>query len=79
MLIMLFYGTFAFEFGDMSGDTLLVLSRRGRCAEIHLTEQDRGGLSMQDVEASNVCVGEEAKGWKLQAALKLFHAMMTKE
>ncbi|XP_031699754.1 transmembrane protein 150A-like isoform X2 [Anarrhichthys ocellatus] len=30
MLIMLFYGTFAFEFGGMSGDTLMVLSRGGR-------------------------------------------------
>nr|XP_040033099.1 transmembrane protein 150A-like [Gasterosteus aculeatus aculeatus] len=29
MLIMLFYGTFAFEFGSMSGDTLTVLSRGG--------------------------------------------------
>ncbi|XP_060884449.1 transmembrane protein 150A-like [Labrus mixtus] len=29
MLIMIFYGTFAFEFGDMSGDTLMVLSRGG--------------------------------------------------
>lgn len=29
MLIMLFYGTFAFEFGDMSGETLMVLSRGG--------------------------------------------------
>ncbi|XP_068592889.1 transmembrane protein 150A-like isoform X4 [Cebidichthys violaceus] len=29
MLIMLFYGTFAFEFGEMSGDTLMVLSRGG--------------------------------------------------
>ncbi|XP_039643537.1 transmembrane protein 150A-like isoform X2 [Perca fluviatilis] len=29
MLIMLFYGTFAFEFGGMSGDTLMVLSRGG--------------------------------------------------
>ncbi|KAM8836316.1 transmembrane protein 150A-like isoform 2-T2 [Spinachia spinachia] len=29
MLIMLFYGTFAFEFGGMSGDTLTVLSRGG--------------------------------------------------
>ncbi|KAI4807248.1 hypothetical protein KUCAC02_027070, partial [Chaenocephalus aceratus] len=29
MLIMLFYGTFAFEFGDMSGDTLMVLSGGG--------------------------------------------------
>lgn len=28
-LIMLFYGTFAFEFGGMSGDTLMVLSRGG--------------------------------------------------
>ena len=27
ILIMLFYGTFAFEFGGMSGDTLMVLSR----------------------------------------------------
>lgn len=29
MIIMLFYGTFAFEFGDMSADTLMVLSRGG--------------------------------------------------
>ncbi|XP_032358138.1 transmembrane protein 150A isoform X2 [Etheostoma spectabile] len=29
MLIMLFYGTFAFEFNRMSGDTLMVLSRGG--------------------------------------------------
>uniref|UniRef100_A0A3Q1FYH7 CWH43-like N-terminal domain-containing protein n=1 Tax=Acanthochromis polyacanthus TaxID=80966 RepID=A0A3Q1FYH7_9TELE len=29
MLIMFFYGTFAFEFGGMSGDTLMVLSRGG--------------------------------------------------
>ncbi|XP_053701169.1 transmembrane protein 150A-like [Synchiropus splendidus] len=29
-LIMLFYGTFAFEFSDMSGDTLMVLSKGGR-------------------------------------------------
>uniref|UniRef100_A0A3Q1AJB6 CWH43-like N-terminal domain-containing protein n=1 Tax=Amphiprion ocellaris TaxID=80972 RepID=A0A3Q1AJB6_AMPOC len=29
MLIMFFYGTFAFEFGEMSGDTLMVLSRGG--------------------------------------------------
>lgn len=29
MLIMSFYGTFAFEFGGMSGDTLMVLSRGG--------------------------------------------------
>ena len=27
MLIMLFYGTFAFEFSDISGDTLMVLSK----------------------------------------------------
>ncbi|XP_074475061.1 transmembrane protein 150A-like isoform X1 [Sebastes fasciatus] len=30
MLIMLFYGTFAFEFRGMSGDTLMVLCRGGR-------------------------------------------------
>lgn len=29
MTIMLFYGTFAFEFGGMSGDTLMVLARGG--------------------------------------------------
>lgn len=79
MLIMLFYGTFAFEFADMSGDTLMVLSRGGRCAELRLREQGRGGPTTQDVEASNVRLGEEAKGWKLQAALKLFHVVITKE
>ncbi|KAK6302052.1 hypothetical protein J4Q44_G00281050 [Coregonus suidteri] len=29
IIIMLFFGTFAFEFGDMSGDTLMVLARGG--------------------------------------------------
>ncbi|XP_037547193.1 transmembrane protein 150A [Nematolebias whitei] len=29
MIIMLFYGTFVFEFGDMSADTLMVLTRGG--------------------------------------------------
>ena len=29
MIIMLFYGTFAFEFRGMSGDTLMVLARGG--------------------------------------------------
>ncbi|XP_026171715.1 transmembrane protein 150A-like isoform X4 [Mastacembelus armatus] len=33
MLIMLFYGTFAFEFGGMSGATLMVLSRGGGGAQ----------------------------------------------
>lgn len=40
MLIMIFYGTFAFEFGGMSGDTLMVLSRGGGVSSFseHKTE-----------------------------------------
>lgn len=48
MLIMLFYGTFAFEFGDVSGDTLMVLSRGG---VVHFTSQHKaevGGGSNQE-------------------------------
>lgn len=80
MLIMFFYGTFAFEFGDMSGDTLLVLSGGGRCTELHLSEEGRGGQPSPDTEG-NVRLGEEAKeskGWKLHTAMKLFHSAVTK-
>ncbi|XP_029934474.1 transmembrane protein 150A-like isoform X1 [Myripristis murdjan] len=39
MLIMLFYGTFVFEFGGMSGDTLMVLSRGGGIHSFSTTDQ----------------------------------------
>ncbi|XP_060951481.1 transmembrane protein 150A-like [Limanda limanda] len=42
-LIMLFYGTFAFEFGGMSGDTLLVLSRGGPGVQSFSEHKAEGG------------------------------------
>ncbi|XP_028991419.1 transmembrane protein 150A-like [Betta splendens] len=51
ILIMLFYGTFAFEFRGMSGDTLMVLSRGGPVpafsAPDHKAEMGRGSNHCQ--------------------------------
>lgn len=45
MLIMLFYGTFAFEFVNLSGDTLMVLSKRaaGHNYPSHAHKTEVGG------------------------------------
>lgn len=52
MLIMLFYGTFAFEFGDMSGDTLMVLSRGGAVQKFNSEHKAEvgGGSNPHQVE-----------------------------
>uniref|UniRef100_A0A1A8I840 CWH43-like N-terminal domain-containing protein n=2 Tax=Nothobranchius kuhntae TaxID=321403 RepID=A0A1A8I840_NOTKU len=41
MIIMLFYGTFAFEFGGMSAETLMVLSRGGRLNSFTPSEEKK--------------------------------------
>lgn len=59
MLIMLFYGTFAFEFGDMSGETLIVLSRGG---------SDRSFSSDHKVEAVGGSSRHQAEGFPMVEA-----------
>nr|XP_046232833.1 transmembrane protein 150A-like isoform X2 [Scatophagus argus]XP_046232834.1 transmembrane protein 150A-like isoform X2 [Scatophagus argus]XP_046232835.1 transmembrane protein 150A-like isoform X2 [Scatophagus argus]XP_046232836.1 transmembrane protein 150A-like isoform X2 [Scatophagus argus] len=57
MLIMLFYGTFAFEFGDMSGDTLMVLSRGGAMQSFSTSEHKTevgGGSNRHQTESFSV-------------------------
>ncbi|XP_067344971.1 transmembrane protein 150A-like isoform X5 [Channa argus] len=54
MLIMLFYGTFAVEFGGMSGDTLMVLSRGGGAQSFSTSEHKTevgGGSNHQQPES----------------------------
>lgn len=50
MLIMLFYGTFAFEFGDMSGETLMVLSRGGSAQSFNSDHKAEVGSNRHRVE-----------------------------
>lgn len=52
MLIMLFYGTFAFEFGDMSGETVMVLSRGGTDRRFNTDHKAEvgGGSNLHQVE-----------------------------
>lgn len=52
MLIMLFYGTFAFEFGDMSGETVMVLSRGGADRRFNTDHKAEvgGGSNLHQVE-----------------------------
>ncbi|XP_044036020.1 transmembrane protein 150A-like isoform X1 [Siniperca chuatsi] len=57
MLIMLFYGTFAFEFGGMSGDTLMVLSRGGGVQSFSTSEHKTevgGGSNHHQPESLSV-------------------------
>nr|XP_020460427.1 transmembrane protein 150A-like isoform X2 [Monopterus albus] len=57
MLIMLFYGTFAFEFGGMSGDTLMVLSRGGGVHSFPTSEHKTevgGGSSHHQPESLSI-------------------------
>lgn len=59
ILIMLFYGTFAFEFGDMTRETLMVLSRRG---------SDRSFSSDHKVEAVGGSNHHQAEGFPMVEA-----------
>ncbi|KAM6897643.1 transmembrane protein 150A-like [Xenentodon cancila] len=57
MLIMLFYGTFAFEFGRVSGDTLMVLSRGGAVHSFSTSEQKtevHGGTSHHQPDSLSI-------------------------
>lgn len=74
MLIMLFYGTFAFEFGDVSGETLMVLSRGG---------PDRSFSSDHKVEAVGGSNHHQVEGfpmveasWQLATTSRVTHKLM---
>lgn len=50
MLIMLFYGTFSFEFGDMSGETLMGLSRGASAQSFNSDHKAEVGSNRHQVE-----------------------------
>ncbi|KPP66367.1 hypothetical protein Z043_115134 [Scleropages formosus] len=57
VIIMLFYGTFAFEFGDVSSDTLMVLVQGGAARSLSRSEwkmEDAGGQSHPQHEAESL-------------------------
>ncbi|KAL4612932.1 transmembrane protein 150A-like isoform X1 [Arapaima gigas] len=57
VIVMLFYGTFAFEFGDVSSDTLMVLVQGGGARGLSRTEwkmEDTGGSSHPQHEAEGL-------------------------